>query len=103
MIRMLSMKGRYSPIIVCDVCQRRITDAKMAMEIADHSHDEGDGHEVSVFHVHKGDCDRTLDEKLGAAGTNELSLHLYQLIRNVGLTLDDMRRQEEIQGMMDQL
>lgn len=56
-----------------------------------------------MFHVHKGDCDRTLDEKLGAAGTNELSLHLYQLIRNVGLTLDDMRRQEEIQGMMDQL
>jgi hypothetical protein len=89
MIAIQKKGGRYSPVILCDYCGKLIEDAMNAMEV---SSPAPEGATAQAFHVHKGDCDQALSAKLGGlAGSEELAVHLFDLIRNT-LGKSDLQR-----------
>jgi len=88
MIAILKKSGQYLPVIVCDECGSIITDAFNATQI---SSSAPEGATAQAFHVHKGACDEAISARLGGMhGSEELAVHLMQLIKN---TLRDSDRQ----------
>jgi hypothetical protein len=103
-IRLLYSGGRYVPIIARDACGQRIEDFRLAMEINNAVELPEEGKMTNVFHVHKGACDRALEDKLGGiTGSSELGAHLFMLAYNVRLRQKDFERLDEERGMFDQL
>ncbi len=90
MIRMLYKEGRYSAVIICDHCQKRIEDYQLAAESVMSGNDKKDGELLEVFHVHKGECLDQMENKATAKGLrmgwSELRDHLLQVSMNVGLS-----------------
>ena len=114
MIKIFHTEGSYAPVIVCDVCKKRIEKSPEGVALAGiestdigvlnlgelaQLSDIGDPEESDVFHVHKGDCMATLEKSLRSAGKTNgghgLDQHLYYIARNLGLNLDDLRTVEE--------
>ena len=86
MIRIEHHEGVYAPLCVCDICGKRITDARQAMALYPNPGGPGAGERVEVLHVHKGKCDTLATNSYGDdGGTDELSTHLFYLLKNVGL------------------
>ncbi len=85
------------PIIVCDICGKRITDAKMALAVMPNSkkYQNGNGR---VLHVHKESCQAEVDEQ---EGTDELTRHIRHLITNVNLTLKELEEEDRIDRDFD--
>jgi hypothetical protein len=90
MIKILMKNHRYAPIFICDACNKRITDAKMAIAISPSGNvNEGDLNEV--LHLHKGNCDKIGQQKLGGQnGWEPLEVHILFLWLNAGLSFDDV-------------
>lgn len=89
MIKMLNIKGRACPIVICDVCQKRIESSEAAAAVFQRSDIEVDGDVSQVLHVHKGQCHDDAEQKIGngkGAPWQELDHHIYFLIGNVGTT-----------------
>jgi hypothetical protein len=94
MIKILYLNGRYNPVLVCDHCDKRIEDAELALAV--NVRPKGDKDEtLDCYHVHKGDCDRSLERKLGQVGTIELTTHLVHLTHNSGLTPSDLKKESD--------
>lgn len=88
MIAILKKNGQYMPVIVCDECGGIITDAFNATQI---SSSAPEGTTAQAFHVHKGACDDAISARLGGLhGSEELAVHLMQLVKN---TLSESDRQ----------
>lgn len=87
--------GRYAPLLFCDVCGERITNASRAAALTvSHSMPEGESSEV--LHVHKGDCHTAADRRAGLTlGWEEMSRHLLHLIYNVGLSPEKLEAHRE--------
>jgi hypothetical protein len=80
MIAVLKKNGNYNPVILCDHCGKIIDDAMGANQL---SSSAPEGATAQAFHVHKGECDRAMCARLGdLTGSEELSVHLIELIRN---------------------
>jgi hypothetical protein len=80
MIAIMKRDGRYAPVVVCDHCGRVIEDALDAMEVSSAA---PEGTAAQAFHVHKGECDQALSAKFdGLHGSEELAVHLFDLVRN---------------------
>jgi adenylate kinase len=78
---------------VCDECGGVITDAFGATQV---SSSAPDGATAQAFHVHKGACDEAVSARLGGAcGSEELAVHLVQLLKNT-LRDSDGRRVEAL-------
>jgi hypothetical protein len=89
MIAILKQEGQYRPVIVCDQCGQVIDDAMAAMVI---SSSAPQGTLAQAFHVHKGQCEQALSaSREGMHGSEELSVHLLDLLRN---TLSQSDRQQ---------
>jgi hypothetical protein len=89
MMAILKQDGSYRPVVVCDHCGEVIDDALGAMEL---SSSAPEGATAQAFHVHKGDCDQALSAKLGGMhGSEELAVHLFDLIRNT-MSKSDVQR-----------
>jgi len=78
------------PVVICDFCQERITDATQANYIWD---DNGvsAGSLTDVYFVHNsGPCDQGLQNQLGKMIDNsqELSLLIPYLIQNLNVNLE---------------
>ena len=88
MIKVWYKDGRYAPIMICDICSRRIEDAKLAVAV--HPSGEPGSDKVSeVVHAHKGKCHSAAEEMLGGkvnTGWGELSVHLFNLVHGVKLS-----------------
>jgi hypothetical protein len=83
--------GFYAPMLYCDYCKKRITDAGSAAAITV-SHPMPEGASSDVLHVHKGDCHDAVEKKLGGtAGWEELSRHIMQLNYNVDLSPEKLQ------------
>jgi hypothetical protein len=113
MIKIFYVGSRFAPNFVCDICAKRIVRAAQGValssipssdigvlsfdELADLS-ELGDPEEYEVYHVHKGACMAALEQRFQierqATGGDGLDEHVYYLMRNLGLTLDDLRRVE---------
>ena len=84
MIRILHSDSRYYPLMYCDCCEERITEPGMAMVMFDA--DPAEGQTCGVIHLHKGSCDRAMQQKVGNKfGWAELSHHVCDLVANIGL------------------
>ena len=93
MIAILKKDGQYRPVIVCDECGGVITDAFNATQI---SSSAPEGATAQAFHVHKGACDEAISARLGGMhGSEELAVHLMQLIKN-SLSESDRHRVENL-------
>jgi hypothetical protein len=80
MIAIQKQDGKYRPIIACDHCGKVIDDAMNALELSSSARE---GAMAEVFYVHKGECEKAVSEKLGGMhGSEELTVHLFQLLRN---------------------
>jgi hypothetical protein len=80
MIAIHKIDGQYRPVILCDYCGTVIDDALKGMQL---SSSAPEGATAQALYVHKGDCEQAMSIKLGASlGSEELSIHLLELIRN---------------------
>ena len=99
MIAILKKDGLYSPVIVCDQCGKVIDDAMNALEV---SSSAPEGATAQVFYVHKGQCDETLSAQFdGIYGSEELAVHLVDLIRNTLSKSDVQRVQNLLKGSIE--
>src|SRR3954465_8790304 len=93
MIAIMKKDGRYSPVVACDHCGLVIKDALAAMAISSAA---PEGATAQAFHVHKGACDDAMSARLGGMyGSEELAVHLPQLLKN-SLRERDRRRGENL-------
>ncbi len=87
MIAIAKANGEYRPVILCDQCGERITDAANATVVCSSA---PEGKTAQLFHVHKGVCDDALAARVeGLFGSEELTTHLIELIKNT-FTPDDL-------------
>ena len=89
MIAVLTINGRSAPVLVCDSCCERITDAGMAAAVFQPASERTELQ--PVLHVHKGRCHDKADAKCGGrTGGNwvELDRHLLQLFLNSGVNAE---------------
>ncbi len=85
-------EGRYAPVVVCDICEQRITNANLAVAVGTDVYGK-DPELISVLHAHKGTCHDAAEAKLGGrikTGWDELSHHLLHLVQNIGLKPTDL-------------
>lgn len=100
MIKVLYKDGRYSPLVICDICSERIEDAALGAAVAP-SGQGGDDQLLEVLHAHKGGCHKAAEERLGGkvnTGWDELGVHMLNLAMNVKLSpeaLSDLRKLED--------
>lgn len=87
MIKIVHHKqGRYAPMLFCDICGKRIDNAKLAAVLTV-SHPIHYEQTSEVMHVHKRACHDIADKRHGKKlGWEELSRHLLHLNLNVGLS-----------------
>ena len=104
MVKMVYTKGHFAPITFCDICNKRIYEAGKAGVIYPLEADEGD--DIPVFIVHKGDCLHQAEDRLGGrseSGFDELSVNLYYLLFNVGLTIEKLERAKSTAEMLSSI
>jgi hypothetical protein len=86
MIRIRYIEERYAPVVICDICEQRITNSGLAVIV----YPRRLGNEAELlepWHVHKGTCLATADERLGGrekVGWEELATHLMEVAMNCG-------------------
>jgi len=80
MIKPLSIRGRGCPVIVCDVCERRITGKRRGLAVWDADRPQ-DGYK----HVHVGGCDVCNDPD-GQLLCQDIDAHIIYLKHNLPLT-----------------
>ena len=103
MIKILDRNSRYAPVMVCDICGKIIDDANRAAVVHKRpqlSEDLEGKTLIDVIHVHKGKCHDVGELNLGGkerTGWIELETHLRYLIHNVGMNLEEMKEQNDIE------
>jgi hypothetical protein len=99
MIAIRKTAGRYAPVVVCDHCVGVIDDAMAAAAV---SSSAPEGATAQAHHVHKGSCDEALTNQLGGAlGSEELAVHLFDLVRNT-LSRSDAQRVRNLLDWSDE-
>src|SRR6476469_9187494 len=92
MIGIRKQDGHYKPAVICDECGEVITDAFGAMQVSSSAPERST---AQAFHVHKGACEQALSARLdGIYGSEELVVHLVDLLRNVVSEKDREQVQE---------
>jgi hypothetical protein len=100
MIAIQKMDGQYRPVVLCDFCGIVIDDALAAITI---SSTAPDGKTAQAFHVHKGKCDESMSEKIGAMlGSEELAVHLLELLKNTMRGSDRQTLQAMLEATNDE-
>ena len=85
MIKVIFHEGKFIPLVLCDICDRQITDATQAIVVSYFLRTFQD--DWKVFYVHKGKCSDVAATRFNEPATWEkLSTHLYLLCHNLGLT-----------------
>ena len=87
-------KGRYCPMVLCDVCKEPITDAGMAAVVQEPTNEPEAI--LKIQHVHKRACHNTAEAAMHATGWEELETHLAQLCWNVGFTPKAMQARLDV-------
>jgi len=97
MIEIQMTEGYGSPLLFCDVCGERITEAGKAAVVYDNF--RNDGERVKILYTHKGNIDgKTCHHEAeliirsggGTPGWQELKRYLTDLAHNVGFPASAM-------------
>jgi hypothetical protein len=92
----ISESTNTAPILVCDHCGKRITDAynAAAVVLPNKNYPNGNG---TVLHVHKGKCHTAVDlANPETHGWDEMTMHLRLLLKNVGIDLSKLEEEGKI-------
>lgn len=102
MIVMRYRLGRCAPVIICDVCQQRIVDGGMAAVVTN-SRGSYDEDLIQTTFVHKGQCHKTAEDKLGGndGGWTELTTFLARLVVNSGIRLESFGKELDLLSEID--
>jgi len=102
MIKILYHHDKSCPILICDICGKKIeniNNGSVAFRLSD---PQGvylvEGDLTDPLYVHSGECFLKAEAKLGemqATGSEALSFHLYYLARNLGLGLEKYKEVEK--------
>jgi len=110
MIKIFVQNSRYSPIIVCDICGRKIDNAMEGAAVFNNRTPSGDllpdGAIQPVIHAHKGKCHDLAESKVGehdAAVWIELETHVRFLVHNTGLDLKQMLDKDRLDEVVGTL
>lgn len=100
MIQIQPKGGLLCSTFVCDVCRKPIQDASKALvAIPGCFRPREKGEPFDVQHVHKGKCQRALEERSGAGyGDLELRDHIASLLVSLRWTKGDWERAMANQG-----
>ena len=94
-IVMQRLKGKTGPIYVCDVCGKRIEDARMAWLMWDDDAVDSEGRVSEFVVAHKTTCVPIVEkDRPTFASSSELQSIAYQLGRNLGMSLEDLKQEE---------
>jgi hypothetical protein len=80
--------GGYVPVLVCDICEKRIVDAQLGAVVFKRLV-ASEPDLIPGLHVHKGECHNAAESRLGGrenTGWMELQTHLLYLVLNSKLT-----------------
>jgi hypothetical protein len=102
MIKLQYVRGGFAPMVFCDMCHQRISDAGMAATV-NRSDAVKDGDFLDFAHVHKGACMRAAEAQLGGlanTGWTELCDHLRYIVHNTGTSLQQLQEREDLWGDM---
>lgn len=90
MITVRLIEGRYTPLVLCDHCGRRITEPGLAAV----AYDLRGTADRQPFFAHKGRCHDAIDEAIetdgGMAGWGEFRRWMVDLLHNAGLHGDEL-------------
>jgi len=99
MIKIIFQKGTLIPVIICDICGKQIKDAQMGAVV--HSlTDLSEQQKLDVLYAHKGACHDAAEKQFvkgnrRGSGWEELSIHLYYLCYNTGMTPQKIEEEHE--------
>lgn len=102
MIKLLySIDEGYIPVVVCDICGRRIKDGLMAAAVYQ-IWDLADGDMADVLHAHLGDCQAEAETRLGGqVGWDHLSRHLLLMLAPIaGIDIDKIREVDQLNSIL---
>ena len=102
MIKLQYVRGGFVPMVFCDMCHQRISDAGMAATVYPLDTVK-DGDFLDFAYVHKGACMRAAEALLGGrarTGWTELSDHLRYIVHNAGTSLQQLQEREDRWGDM---
>jgi len=98
MIKVLYKEGRFIPVVVCDICGQQITEARNGAVANTWTEDIQEPGYVEILYAHKGAChdiaEARLSQKSQTIGWEELSHHLLYVVRNAGLTIENLEKLE---------
>lgn len=97
MISIFFRNDRYCPQLVCDVCERPILKAGLAVAVMPHG-PRGQRERLPVLHAHKGRCHELVESRLGGkdkTGWEELQKHLLYVVSNAGITAEQFCELDE--------
>jgi len=97
MLKFHYSEGKYIPRLLCDICGKSIENADRAIVVNRPHTDSFKDEMLDAMVVHRGDCDLSATQKLGVThtGSADLDHYLFNLIHNIGLTLDELSKRSE--------
>jgi len=95
MIKPLSIRGRVCPVIVCDVCDKRITGKRHGLAVWD-----AERPEAGYKHVHVGACDASNDPDCQRF-CQDIDAHVIYLKHNLGITVREWEAAEYHAGQLE--
>jgi hypothetical protein len=106
MIKMLNLSGRAAPVVICDICGKRVEEADLGAAVFPRMQSESEGTVVQVLHVHKGPCHDKAQLQLGGVrdtAWQELRIHFSYLLHNLGLSVEKLRKLEQEEEVLGNL
>jgi hypothetical protein len=96
MIKMLNASGRSAPVIICDICGKRIKEHELGAAVFPRT--DSEGAIAEILHVHKGQCHDEAEQKVGGgkgAPWLELINHFSYLLHNLGLSVERLEELDQ--------
>jgi len=95
MIKIIKTKTGSAPFLFCDICDKPVLDARLALAATPKGQMDEQGR-LEVLHVHKDTCFQVLEAKWKQPVDNiELVRHLDFLVQNSGIELETMKEMRE--------
>jgi hypothetical protein len=95
MIKIIKTKTGLAPFFFCDICDKPVLDARLALAAMPKGKMDEQGRR-EVLHVHKDTCFQALEAKSEQlVDAVELVRHLDFLVQNSGIDLENMKETRE--------
>jgi hypothetical protein len=96
--------GQFQPLLICDICDKRITDGHQGLVVYHGNMVEDEL--TQVWHIHKAaPCQSEMERRMAATGqtmaAEEVVTHLLVLAENTGLTVTDLKSVKDMRATFE--